>query len=262
MKLFKTTPHKIDLFLVVLFPVAAAILTLVFQTNFLTTTLLFFGAPSVYLSFRRPGIVPKSLIVAMLSIPFVVIIDYLGVLNKSWYIPTTVFGFRLLDVIVIEQFVWGYLWAFSAIIFYEYFLDFGKRSDSISKNIKYLATFTLTLLAVFFLFLFIRPGLLHIEYFYLKGGVVLIFLPLITFLTFFPKFLAKYLKVGVYFFGLSLLFELVALHTHQWTFPGQSFIGFITLFGLRLPFEEVLVWFVLGVSGALSYYEFFVDDKK
>lgn len=246
----------------ILFPIVAAVLTLVFQTNFLTSTLLFFGIPSAYLSFRNPGVVLRNLVAVTFSIPLGFVADYLGVLDKSWYVPTTVFNFRILDVVPLEDLIWGYLWIFFAIMFYEHFLDFGKRGDRISKDIKYLVVFALVLSTVFSLLLLVRPGLLRIEHFYLKGGVVLFLLPLITFLAFFPKFLTKYIKVGIYFFGLSLLFELVALHTHQWEFPGQHFIGFVDLLGLSFPFEEFLFWFVLGVSSVLSYYEFFVDDRK
>lgn len=259
----KIKPHKIDVFLIILFPVLATLLTLIFHTNFLISTLLFFGIPSLYLSFRKPGIVSKSLIfAAIFSVPFSLVVDYLAVVDKSWFVPNTIFGSRFLGVIPIEDFVWGFLWVFFATLFYEYFLDRGSGKDRINKNIKYLIIFLLSLLIIFFLFLFISPDLLNIKYFYLKVGIVLVLVPVITVLSFFPKLAGKYLKIGVYFFGLSLLFELVGLRTNQWTFPGSHFIGYIELFGLKFPFEEFLFWLVLGVAAVLSYYEFFVDDKK
>ena len=259
----RTRPHKIDIILIILFPIVAAVLTLVFKTNFLVSTLLFFGLPSLYLSFRKPGIIFKSLIfTALFSIPLAIVIDYLALMDKSWFVPTTVFNFRFLGIIPIEDFIWGFLCVFFAIMFYEYFLDFGKKEDRLAKNIKYLTIILLSLLILFFLFLFVSPGLLHIKYFYLKGGLILALLPLITFLSFFPRLWTKYVKIGVYFFGLSLLFELVGLHTNQWTFPSHNFIGFVEIFGLKIPFEEFLFFIVLGVPWMLSYYEFFADDKK
>ena len=151
---------------------------------------------------------------------------------------------------------------FFIIMFYEYFLDFGKGEDRLAKNIKYFTVILLSLLILFFLFLFVSPELLHIKYFYLKAGIVLALFPLVAFLSFFPKFWAKYLKIGIYFLGLSLLFELVGLQTNQWAFPGHNFIGFIEIFGLKIPFEEFLFWITLGVPWILSYYEFFADDKR
>lgn len=265
MKFFKirTKPHKIDVILIILFPVAAAVLTLIFKTNFLISTLLFFGVPSLYLCLRKPGIVFKSLIfTTIFSIPLVIVMDYLAIMDKSWIIPSSLFNFRFFGTNSIEGLIWGFLYVFFIIMFYEYFLDFGKKEDRVSKNTKYLIAISLSVLTVFLLFLFVSPGLLHIKYFYLKSGTILILLPLVTFLSFFPKLWTKYVKIGVYFFGLSLLHEVAGLHTNQWTFPGHNFIGFVELFGLKFPFEELLFWMILCAAALLSYYEFFADDKK
>jgi hypothetical protein len=47
----------------------------------------------------------------------------------------------------------------------------------------------------------------------------------------------------------------------QWSFPGK-FIGWIDLFGVRFPFEEFLIWIVLGAAGVLAWYELFDDRTK
>src|SRR3989344_3323013 len=142
----KIKPHKVDVILIILFPVLATLLTLIFKTNFLISTLLFFGVPSLYLSFRRPGIVLKSLIfTAIFSIPFSILVDYLAGMDKSWFVPSTIFSSRFLGVIPIEDFIWGFLWVFFTVMFYEYFLDRGKEKDHISQNIKYLVVLLLSL---------------------------------------------------------------------------------------------------------------------
>lgn len=255
--------HKVDIVLMVLFPVVAAVTTLVLRTNFLISTLLFFGVPAFYLSARKPEIVSKSLIfAAIFSIPLGIVVDSLAVLDKSWHIPTTLFSFRLLGLVPVEDLIWLFLLVFFGIMFYEYFLDLGKKKDRISKNIKYLIGFLISLLVVFLIFFFINSALLHIKYFYLKMGIILALLPPVTFLSFFPSLLSKFVKTSVYFFGLLLLHELVALQTGQWIFPGQNFIGFVKLLGLRFPFEEFLFFIVLATAAGLSYYEFFVDDRR
>lgn len=48
----------------------------------------------------------------------------------------------------------------------------------------------------------------------------------------------------------------------QWTFPGDQFIGWVNMLGVRFPFEELLFWFMLAAIGILSYYEFFDDNRK
>jgi hypothetical protein len=259
----KTQPHKIDIVLIILFPVLAAILTFIFKTNFLISTFLFFGIPSFYLSLRKPGIVFKSLVFsAIFAIPFGFMIDYLAVVDKSWIIPTSVFNFRLFGLTTLDGLIWGILYIFFIVMFYEYFLDFGKRGDTVSKNIKYLFSFLLVLLIVFFALMFVNPKSLQIEYFYLKSGITIGLIPLLIFLSFFPRFWKKYVIIGVYFFGASLLHELTALYVGQWIFPGKHFIGFIEMFGLRFPFEELFFWMILCAVSVLSYYEFFADDTR
>ncbi len=257
----KTAKRKLDLFLMILFPILAAILVLILKTKFvLVSILLFFGLPSLYLSCRRPDLIRKSLLfAALLSLVPSLMIDYLATLSGTWFTTETIFSFRLLDVVMLEMLPWGFLYVFFMIMFYEHFLDFGKGQDRPSKKTKYLFIWLILLITIFVLF---RNQLVAIDYLYLKGGVVLLALPVITFLSFFSKPWKKFIRAGVYFFALSFLYELVAIKTGQWIFPGQKFIGSIRLLGLSFPFEEFLFWFVIGSSAMLSYYEFFVDDRK
>ncbi len=127
---------------------------------------------------------------------------------------------------------------------------------------KYLAWPLIILLLVFFAALIIKPSLLVIPYAYLWIGIVFALLPTITFLSFFPRLLSKYVKTASYFFLLSILFELTGLQLNQWNFPGSNFIGWVELFGRRFPFEEFFFWFVMTAIAVLCYYEFFDDDRK
>ncbi len=255
-------PTKTDIAVIALSPIIATILTITFNTNLLLSTLLSFGFPAFYLSVNKPGIVRKSLSFSLVSaVPLSFVVGYLANINLTWYIPS-LFDFRLLGVVTVESMLFSFLWVYYAVVFYEYFIDLGKKKDPVSKYLKYLFLFSLILLLFLFLFLLIKPIMLYISYFYLKVGIVLLLLPLVTFLALFPKFIKKFALAGICFFCLSLLFELSALYTNQWTFPGVHFIGFIELFGQRFPYEDFLFWLLLGVYGILAYYEFFADDRK
>ncbi len=256
-------PTKTDLAVVILSPIIATVITVAFKTNMFVSTLLYFGLPALYLSYKRPCIVRKSLIFTLATaIPLSLAINYLAYLNQSWYITSTIFSFRLFDLMALEDFMFAFLWIYFAIIFYEYFTDSGSEKDTISHNLIYLSISFFSLLIILLLLVLISPRMLQIDYFYLKGGIITLLLPLVIFLRFFPKFLKKFAVAGLYFFSLSLLFELSALYTNQWTFPGNQFVGFAEIFGLRFPYEDVLFWFILGVYGILAYYEFFADDRK
>ena len=253
---------KLDIVLLILFPIVSVVLSLAFSVNFLVSILLFFGLPSLWLSFRTQSQVKKTFLFSfILSIPLGIFIDYIATIDNSWFVPTTVFPFRLFGVVPIEDLIWGFFLIYSIVIFYEHFLDKGKH-ELVDRRMKYLAWPLIILMLVFFAALFTKPDLLIIPYAYFWLGTIFFILPSITFLSFFPRLLSKYVKTASYFFLLAILFELTGLQLNQWTFPGNNFIGWVELFGHRFPFEEFFFWFVMGAISVLSYYEFFYDDRK
>jgi len=254
--------RKLDMFLLILFPIISVVSSLLLKANFLISIFLFLGLPSIYFSFRTPEQIKKTLAFALIvTVPFGILFDYIATVGKAWFITSTVFPFRLFGVIPIEDFIFGFFLVYSIIIFYEHFLDKGKH-ELVDKRMKYLLWPLIIFLLIFFIVIFTRPDLLVIPYAHFWTGIVFIFLPAITFLSFFPRLLSKYVKIGSYFFILSLLFELTALQLHQWSFPASKYIGWVSLFGQRFPFEELFFWLVLFSIGILSYYEFFDDDRK
>lgn len=253
---------KFDIFLLIFFPILSVTLSLVFNANFLVSILLFFGLPSLWLSFRTQSQVKKTFLFSLiLSIPLGISLDYIAITDNSWFVPTTVFSFRLFGVVPIEDLIWVFFLTYNIVIFYEHFLDKGKH-ELVDRRMKYLVWPLIILMIVFFTILFTKPELLVIRYAYFWLGTVFLILPAITFLSFFPRLLSKYVKTASYFFLLAILFELTGLQLNQWAFPGSNFIGWVELFGYRFPFEEFFFWFIMGAIGVLAYYEFFDDDRK
>lgn len=257
----KSNRKKIDLVFLLLFPIASALVSLLIKANLLTSTLLFFGLPSVFLTFRAKKSIKKAAIFSLIAIPFVTVLDYMAHLNETWLVPSTVFPFRLLGLIPIENYIWVYLIFYVTILFYEYFLDKG-RDYPIKKRALNLFVLLLIALMVFLIILYAYPLALQVSYFYLKAGALVILLPSLTFLTFFPKLISRFFTAGAYFFSLAFIFELTALKLNQWSFTGTNFIGWVEIFGQKFPFEEFLFWFVILTIAILSYYEFFADDRK
>lgn len=254
--------QKLDIILLIVFPFLAALLSLLLRANYLTSILLFYGLPSVWLSWRTPTKVIKTLIFSVtLLIPLGVVLDYIGTIDHSWFIPTTVFPFRLFNILPLEDFIWFFLFLYMSVIFYEHFFDKGKP-ELVDKHMKYLAGPLVVLLVLFFVILFKNPALLAVPYAYFWIGLIFMLLPTISFLSFFPRLLAKHVKTGSYFFIHALLFELTGLQLNHWAFPGSNFVGRIELLGYHLPFEEFFFWILLGTISVLCYYEFFDDDRK
>jgi len=253
---------KIDIFLLILFPVLATIISLLFKTSIFISIILFFGLPSIYLSYRTKHMVKKTLLFSLIvSISSTVIIDYFLTFNKIWFV-STIFPFRLPLGIPLEDPIWFFLFPFSVILFYEHFLDKGKH-ELIDKKMKYFIWPLLIITLILLLLFVVNPLLLKVRYAYLWIGIILILFPLVTFLSAFPRLLSKYVKTATYFFALNLMYELVAMKLNQWTWPSNSeYIGMVQLFGLSFPFEEFFFYIVLATTALLSYYEFFDDDRK
>jgi len=244
-------------------PIFATIISLIFKTNFLTSTLLYFGVPAVYLSLRNKHIVNKSITFSLIFGVFAsFVVDTYGILNQSWFVQKSIFPFRI-GLVPIEDIIWGTLLTYNIILFYEHLLDKGKHNLKDTK-FKYLIILALIVLIIFTLLYLLQSKILITKYAYLKLGFVTMFLPTISFLAIFPRLLSKFIKAGVYFFLQGLMFELTGITLNHWGFKDgpNRFINWINFGNIKFPLEEFIFWMVLFSTCVLSYYEFFDDDRK
>ncbi|KKS44091.1 hypothetical protein A2567_01245 [Candidatus Azambacteria bacterium RIFOXYD1_FULL_42_11] len=253
---------KLDIILLGTLPIAAAIVSLIFKTNLLVSTMLFFGLPSAWLSYRTKSAIKKTAIfAAIFSILMTPMLDYVAVVNGVWVV-STVFPVKLFGTTPAEQFIWGFFFVYFLVIFYEHFFDKSKN-EKINPRLKNFVI-VFTILSLSFLFVvFINPNIIQIEYAYFWIAFIFGFIELILFLLVYPGLLSKFFKTTIYFFSLAVLVEFTGLKLNHWFFPKNTkFIGWVGLFGLKFPFEEFLFYFVMLAAMILTYYEFFVDDRK
>ena len=257
--------EKIDLIIILIYPIIASLLSFLIKANFFTSTLIFFGIPALYLSIKYKKYIKKiALFSLILGVPFAIFIDYIMSITGGWSIPYSIFDpFRLFNLVSIDGLIWTFLYIYFITIFYEVFLDKKSKPKLYKPNLKYLAIISIILFGTFFLIYLAQPSLLQINFFYLKVGLALGLLPILLVLFRFPKLYGKFFKAGAYFFFLTFTYEITALLLNQWTFPNNSqFIGFINILGITFPLEELVFWMILGAIAMLSYFEFFDDDKK
>lgn len=251
---------KIDILVLSLLPLFAACVSLLFTMNFLTSALLFSGLLAAYLSYRAPRAIARCLIFAA---PFGIIgglfFDHLAILDNSWHVPS-IFAFRIFHTVPIEDLVWAFLLVYSTVIFYTHFFN-ASTHKIIGTRMKYYACFVLVSFIIFLFLIQTNSRILTIENFYLKGGFVLIFFPVVIFLIFFPQRIFSFAKTGLYFFYAGMLQELTALKLGHWSFSRENYWGWITIFGLRFPYEELIFWLIFFSAFVLAYFEFFDDDR-
>ncbi|MCR4280256.1 MAG: hypothetical protein NUV82_02405 [Candidatus Komeilibacteria bacterium] len=251
-----------DRLLLYLWPLFATGLSLWWSAEFFTSLLLFFGLPLLYLCFQNPLKIKKTILFSLSTLVIVIVLDYICVATGIWLVENSVIGFRLLGYVTIENIIWLPIYTMFIIMFYEYFYEYGDTDYSYRPRLKYLYILFGVILLGFLLIYFINEQWLYINYWYLKFGVILVLLPIILTLSTKPKLFNKFLKVGVYFFYSSFLYEITALHLNQWVFPGGGIVGRFSLGQMWFPIEELFFWMILGAMGILSYYEFFDDDGK
>ena len=254
--------HKNEVFILILLPFLAAILSLIFKFNFLVYSLVFFGIPSLYLSIKTPHFVKRSLLFSLLvATPITITLDYMAYHDKSWYMPHSLYRF-FDNIIPIENLVFAILWAYFGVIFYEHFFHNTRLNNHFSSRMKYLYLIVIIALVSFFTLYVFSPKTLIIPYFYLKATIVFTLVPLALILVKFHWLIRKLVCVGVYFLMVDVLYEYVGLINNYWIFTGTHFIGRINFFGQSLPLEELTVFILLGIPGIVCWYEFFADERK
>jgi hypothetical protein len=118
-------------------------------------------------------------------------------------------------------------------------------------------------MSVFVLLFMFNPGILQINYFYLKMGITLAALPIAGMLLKFPKFWNKFLNMASFFFIFDFIYEVTAIKLGQWSFPDEhQLIGVIQFMGAHFAFEELLFWMILTAMSVVTFYEVFDDDRK
>lgn len=256
----KKTHKKTDIIILLILPIIATVMSETFKTNFMGSILLFFFAPILYLSWRSPHYVAKSLKFALLSLIFAIPINYAAIISNQWAGSKSIFPFEV-GYTSIEMIIWLVFYVYLIVIFYEHFLD--KHVVNHKQNTKRKAN-----LIIYYFFMaiagtslsLIYPYISRYGYYYLLAGILFVLLPIYLVETKRPQFIIKFFKSASYFFLLTFLYELSALRYGWWHFPTQGFfIGWISIMGLNFPLEELVFWIMLGSMAFLSYFEYYDD---
>jgi len=253
---------KFDLILILIYPIFASLISLFLRVNLLSSVFIFYGVPAIYLSIKAKKYITKTLIFSIIIvIPLTIILDSIAHLTETWFVPS-IFNFRFLGLVSAEVFIWALFYVYFVVMFYEYFLDKHVTKKRYNKNLRYFTIILLIFLALFFFTWIANPSYLKIPYFYLVFGIILFLMPILIILFNYPLLVPKIFKTAAYIFFHSFAYEITALKLRLWDFPGSEFIGWVNIFGVSFPFEELFFWMILGAFAVLVHYEFFDDDRK
>jgi hypothetical protein len=251
-----------------LFPVFAVFVSINLGTPYLVSIVLFYGMPGIYLGIRygyRWQFIKGFLFALTTSIPFAIIVDYVGISSGVWYTPKTIFPMRFLGVIPFEDFFWLISATFTIAVIYEILVDRGKH-EIMDRRMLYFFSLTAPLLCMFFLIPeFTRWSIYEIDsqYTYLALGILFFLLPAVLFLLRYSLFLKRSLPLIGYFLYLTFCFEISAIHLRQWIFSGRYILSPIKIIGnVYIPLEELFFVGIIGPLAVIAFYEFFDDDRR
>jgi hypothetical protein len=247
-----------DAVVLVLTPILAAVLTLLLPINLLLSTLLFFGPAVLYLSLRRKDIVLRSSIFALIVTVISILTDYLAERDQSWA-STSSFNVRIAGQVPIEALVWVFLFTYLIIAYFLFFFDQSKHK-TVGKRMP-IGFIAAAAVLVWLGLTAIIDVHFKIDWFYIKFGLLIIFLPLVIFTIEFPQYLRVFIKIVPYFIFIGLLNIIIGLEAGHWHYPGHHYVGWVQLGSYRFPLEELVFWIILYAPFIVSQYEFFNNDR-
>ncbi len=116
---------KILLSLLVLWPIAASVISFAIKADFFVSTILFLGLSSILLSVFNKSSIGKLLIFSLVfGIPVACVVDYIMEAAGGWYVPYSIFdSFRLFGLVTVDLVIWAVLETYFILMFYETFLE-------------------------------------------------------------------------------------------------------------------------------------------
>jgi len=251
---------KIDIYILLFLPFLAGVFVLSFNLNYFSSILLFYGLPAIWLTFRNSiGKMKLFTFSVLVSIPYVVILDTLGIINNSWVVPKSFFETRFYGI-PFEDFLWLFLCIFLILSFHTYFLKKGEKIILLNKVFIFFLSFVYLIAIGTVLVQKFNPALILIPYPYLSIGLLLA-VPMIVAWIIMDKRIVTIknsLSGAAYFFLVTGLFELVGLALGHWQFPGQ-YIAQISLAGNLIPLEEILFVMIGGTFITIIFYRFTIE---
>lgn len=260
-----TKEKELDIIVLILFAIFGILYAFLTKDLFIGKSvfsgLIFTLLPTIYLGLRKKKNWTKIVVFTLVfGGLFGFIFEFFAEFNKAYHVVSTIFPFRIFGVLPLDNVLGHMMMALLTVTFYEHFID-REIHHKISKHLKFaILPGILGVFILLFLFFFNRDAL-SAKYPYFYAGIASIVFPL--YLGFRkPQFIKNMAETAIYFFFLWLVGELVAVRLNYWIYPGNNYIGWVTIFGLSFPFEELFFWVIFYAATLISFYELFIDDHS
>ena len=231
-------------------------ITSVVEVNYFVAGLLFFGVPCVWLTTKLHSNIRSAAQFAILfGLPLTMVFDYFAIVNQAWVV-STMFPFLIGGVVPVEDAWLGTMLSYEVAMLGS--LISNRLIGSLNKKLLY--TSTCMLLALFMLFVWLPQEQLAVRYAYGWIGLCVTILPLALVEVRNRTLHSTLIKLSLLAFVPLLLFEIVGLHQDFWTFPSNDYLGWVEMFSISFPVEELVFWMILAFPAVACMLEFFRKD--
>jgi hypothetical protein len=255
----KESLTRTEKIVLVILPIMGVILSLGYRLSYIASVFLFYFLPGFYLDISRSA--PRSfvkhlLFATIVALPFVIIVDYVGVQSGLWYVPHSIFPSRFLGILPYEDFFWMISAVYTIIALYA---DNRKKDEKAIFNgrMRWFILSAGLILVIFFILIQFYPALFvwHTRWAYATLATVFFLLPVAIWLNYHCNLFRKVIPVVLYFFLFTLCFEIIGARLKDWVFEGLYLLPPLAISGLILPYEELFFVGIIGPIAAVAFYD-------
>ena len=255
------TSKGLDLIIALSLVLAAEAISFVLSLKPLWGGILLTVLPLLYLAWRE-SLPWKKILFASLTLGLLLgaFFDLIQSFNAAWSTDVLVIPWKVFGVLPVDNLLGYFLMTALTISFYEYFFKTESHGFPIpNRYFKITAVVASITVLVFLLFAF-WPQALNIPFAYLLGGLAA---TLATIYSVYrrPFLLDRCLRMSALFFVIWFVEEIVVLHTAGWSFGGQ-YIGWVSVFGVSFPFEELFFWMFWYAPFLVVTYEYIMRPRE
>ncbi len=257
----KNNSRIINLIIITILLTISLITAIFYNINVFWLIIVSLFIPSLLLSIQIPQHIKKSLIFSLISIPLIIIIDYICTSTWQRLVPNPFFKYLLFWFVSIDTIARAFFSFYLTIISYKFFYSSEKRYPSINKRTKILLSIGITLLLIFIGLYYLKPQLLEIPYFFAIFTGIFIIIPLL--ITVLKDWLKNksIIRLYTYFFIFYTILEFVALYLWWREYPWK-YIMQLQALGYQIPIEEIIAFQLLFAPTILISYIKIWENKK
>lgn len=218
--------------------------------NPMTLSILWLVLPSFFLMFRLKDLSLPIMVFSLKIGTAILVAFYFSNLYNMWYVPSLYPRFLNISL---EEIIFAFFWPMLIIGIHNMFFNIEYTRLNLRKIFSPLFSFIIIIFTIGYI---LNAWPSYLSYSYLFVGTLLVVPLFVSFLYKNKGMLRHIIPIGVIFFFLHMLSEIIGLKLGLWIFNGQ-YIAMLSVLDVSFPVEEFILWIILSAPFILSLWENF-----